>query len=156
MNQTIAQRMKDAGIMLPNAARPVANYVPVVVSKGQAYVSGQITMFNGELKFVGQLGNEIDVEMGKQAARLCGLNILAQLNASLGDLETVARCVKLGVFVNSVPGFRDQPKVANGVSDLMVEVFGEKGMHARAAVGVSELPMGAAVEVDAIFELARA
>ena len=153
MHDIINERLRAAGITLPKVASPIANYVPVVISKGQAYVSGQITMLNGELKYVGQLGNEIDVETGKQAARLCGLNILAQLNAALGDLEKVTRCIKLNVFVNSATGFTDQPKVANGASDLMVEVFGDHGKHARSAVGVSQLPMGVAVEVDAIFEV---
>ena len=153
MPEVINERLRAAGIALPKVASPVANYVPVVISNGQAYISGQITMLNGELKYVGQLGDEIDLETGKQAARLCGLNILAQLNAALGGLERVSRCIKLNVFVNSATGFTDQPNVANGASDLMVEVFGDAGRHARSAVGVYRLPFNFAVEVDAVVAL---
>ncbi len=150
----IAARLAELKIELPKAAAPVANYVPVVVTGAQAFLSGQVTFWNGELKFVGQLGKEFQVEDGAKAARLCGLNILAQLQAALGDLDRVKRCVKLNVFVNSTPSFTDQPKVANGVSDLMAEVFGDAGKHARSAVGVAQLPLGVAVEVDAVFEIA--
>lgn len=155
MTDSIADRMRAASIILPKVAIPVANYVPVVVSKGQVFVSGQITVLNGEVKYVGQLGKEIDLDSGKQAARLCGLNILAQLEANLGGLDKIVRCIKLNVFVNSTADFTDQPKVANGASDLMVEVFGESGKHARAAVGVSQLPMGVAVEIDGVFEISE-
>jgi enamine deaminase RidA (YjgF/YER057c/UK114 family) len=142
-------------IELPKAAAPVANYVPVVIAGNLAFVSGQVTVWNGEFKFVGKLGQEFDVAQGQQAARLCGLNVIAQLKAALGgDLDRVKRCVKLGVFVNSTDGFTDQPKVANGVSDLIVEVFGEAGKHARFAVGSNVLPLNVAVEVDAVFEIA--
>ena len=119
-----------------------------------AYLSGQITVWNGEFQFKGQLGKELQIEDGQKAARLCGLNIIAQLQAALGDLDRVRRCVKLNVFVNSTPSFTDQPKVANGVSDLMAEVFGDAGKHARSAVGVAQLPLGVSVEVDAVFEIA--
>ena len=142
-----------SGIELPKAAMPVANYVPVVISKDHAYVSGQISIWNGEVKFMGQLGAGMALEDGKAAARLCGLNIIAQLQAALGDLDRVVRCVKLNVYVNSTADFIEQPKVANGVSDLMVEVFGETGKHARAAIGVAQLPFGVAVEVDGVFEV---
>jgi enamine deaminase RidA (YjgF/YER057c/UK114 family) len=112
-------------------------------------------VWNGEFKFIGKLGKEFGVEQGQQAARLCGLNIIAQLKAALGgDLDRVKRVVRLGVFVNSTDDFHDQPKVANGVSDLMVEVFGDAGKHARSAVGVNTLPLNVAVEVDAVFEVA--
>ena len=112
-------------------------------------------MWDGEFKFIGKLGKEYTIEQGQQAARICGLNILAQLRAALGgSLDRVKRCVKLGVFVNSVDTFTDQPKVANGVSDLMVEVFGDAGKHARFAVGTNVLPLNVAVEVDAVFEIA--
>ena len=150
----IAARLADLKIELPKAAAPVANYVPVVITGNQAFVSGQVTVWNGEFQYKGQLGKEYQVEDGQKAARLCGQNIVAQLQAALGDLDRVKRCVKLNVFVNSAPGFTDQPKVANGVSDFMVEVFGDAGKHARSAVGVAQLPLGVAVEVDATFEIA--
>lgn len=149
----IAARLAELKIELPKAAAPVANYVPVVVTGNHAYLSGQITIWNGELKFVGQLGKELQIEDGQKAARICGMNIIAQLQAALGDLDRVRRCVKLNVFVNSTPTFTDQPKVANGVSDLMAEVFGDAGKHARSAVGVAQLPLGVSVEVDAVFEI---
>ncbi len=150
----VAARLAELKIELPKAAAPVANYVPVVVTGNHAYLSGQVTVWNGEFQFKGQLGKEFQIEDGQKAARLCGLNILAQLQAALGDLDRVRRCVKLNVFVNSTPTFTDQPKVANGVSDLMAEVFGDSGKHARSAVGVAQLPLGVAVEVDAVFEIA--
>ena len=150
----IAARLAELKIELPKAAAPVANYVPVVVTGNQVYLSGQITVWNGEFQFKGQLGKELQIEDGQKAARLCGLNIIAQLQAALGDLDRVRRCVKLNVFVNSTPSFTDQPKVANGVSDLMAEVFGDAGKHARSAVGVAQLPLGVSVEVDAVFEIA--
>ena len=154
MSGKIAARLADLKIELPQAAAPVANYVPVVLTGNQAFVSGQVTIWNGERKYIGQLGKDFQVEEGQLAARLCGLNIVAQLLAALGDLDRVKRCVKLNVFVNSAPTFTDQPKVANGVSDFIVEVFGEAGKHARSAVGVAQLPLGVAVEVDATFEIA--
>jgi enamine deaminase RidA (YjgF/YER057c/UK114 family) len=150
----IAARLVELKIELPKAAAPVANYVPVVITGNQAFVSGQVTVWNGEFQYKGQLGKDYQVEDGQKAARLCGQNIVAQLQAALGDLDRVKRCVKLNVFVNSAPGFTDQPKVANGVSDFMVEVFGDAGKHARSAVGVAQLPLGVAVEVDATFEIA--
>jgi enamine deaminase RidA (YjgF/YER057c/UK114 family) len=147
--------LADKKIELPKAAAPVANYVPVVISNGFAYLAGQVTVWNGEFKFTGKLGKDFAVEQGQQAARICGLNVIAQLKAALGgDLDRVKRVVRLGVFVNSADDFYDQPKVANGVSDLMVEVFGDAGKHARSAVGVNTLPLNVAVEVDAIFEVA--
>jgi enamine deaminase RidA (YjgF/YER057c/UK114 family) len=151
----IEKVLADKKIELPKAAAPVANYVPVVIAGNLAFVSGQVTVSNGEFKFIGKLGREFDVAQGQQAARLCGLNVLAQLKAALGgDLDRVKRCVKLGVFVNSTDSFTDQPKVANGVSDLIVEVFGDAGKHARFAVGSNVLPLNVAVEVDAVFEIA--
>ena len=133
----------------------MANYVPVVITGNLAFVAGQVTIWNGEVKFIGKLGKEYTVEQGQQAARICGLNILAQIKAALGgDLDRVKRCVKLNVFVNSLADFTEQPKVANGVSDLMVEVFGDAGKHARAALGVNVLPLNVAVEADAVFEVA--
>ncbi|HET6620705.1 MAG TPA: RidA family protein [Dongiaceae bacterium] len=150
----IAARLAERKIELPKAAAPVANYVPVVITGNQAFVSGQVTIWNGELRYVGQMGKDFQVEDGQKAARLCGHNVVAQLQAALGDLDRVKRCVKLNVFVNSAPNFTEQPKVANGVSDFIVEVFGDAGKHARSAVGVAQLPLGVAVEVDATFEIA--
>ncbi len=154
MAGTIDKRLAEKGIELPQAAAPVANYVPVTIAGKLAFVSGQVTAWNGEFKFKGKLGKDFTVEQGQQAARLCGLNIIAQLRAALGgDLDRIRRVVKLGVFVNSTSDFVDQPKVANGVSDLMVEVFGEAGKHARFAVGTNVLPLDLAVVVDAVVEL---
>ena len=150
----IDQRLAELKIELPNAAAPMANYVPAVRVGNLLFVSGQICQWNGERRHVGKLGAEISVADGQQAARLCGLNLLAQTKRFLdGDLDRVVRVVRLGGFVNAVPGFTEQPQVVNGASDLMVEVFGDAGRHARAAVGVGSLPGGAAVEVDAVFEV---
>ncbi len=146
---SIAERLIEMGLTLPKPAAPVASYVPVVTAGGFAHVSGQLPFIDGEL-VTGRLGADVGMERGQQAARACGLMILAQLDAELGSLDAVERIVKLGVFVCSDAHFRDQPKVANGASDLMAEVFGDAGKHARSAVGVPELPLGAAVEVDAI------
>lgn len=148
---SVEQRLEELGITLPEAAAPVASYVPVVVHGGMASVSGQLPFVDGKL-VTGRLGEDVDLEGGMDAARACGLMILAQLKAA-GVLDKVERVVKLGAFVNSTGDFTDQPKVANGASDLMFEVFGENGRHSRAAVGVPVLPLGAAVEVDAVIAL---
>ena len=150
---TIAARLEQLGITLPAAAAPVAAYVPVVVSGNLAYVSGQLPFIDGKL-VTGRLGEDVDAEQGAAAARACGLMILAQLEAAGVSLDRVSRIVKLGGFVNSAADFTNQPLVINGASELMVDVFGEMGKHARAAVGVPALPLGAAVEVDAVIELA--
>lgn len=150
---SVEDRLAELGIELPQAAAPVASYVPVVVQSGIAHVSGQLPFVGGEL-VTGRLGEDVDLEKGTDAARACGLMILAQLKAA-GLLERVERVIKLGAFVNSKGDFTDQPKVANGASDLMYEVFGDKGRHARAAVGVPALPLGAAVEVDAVIAIAE-
>ena len=149
---SIEQRLAELGIELPTPAAPVAAYVPVVVAGGMAYVSGQLPFVGGQL-VSGRLGDDVSLEQGTAAAQACGLMILAQLKATLGSLDRVERVVKLGAFVNSATTFTDQPKVANGASELMAEVFGEAGKHARSAVGVPVLPLGAAVEVDAIVAL---
>lgn len=149
---SIPSRLAELGIELPAAAAPVAAYVPVVVAGNLAHVSGQLPFVEGKL-VTGRLGEDVSLEHGTEAARACGLMILAQLQAALGSLDRVERIVKLGAFVNSAGTFTDQPKVANGASELMVEVFGEAGKHARSAVGVPVLPLGAAVEVDAIVAL---
>jgi enamine deaminase RidA (YjgF/YER057c/UK114 family) len=155
MAGTVDKRLAEKGIELPQAAAPVANYVPVAIAGNLAFVSGQVTVWNGEFRYKGKLGKDFSVEDGQQAARLCGLNIVAQLRAALGgDLDRVKRVLKLGVFVNSTADFTDQPKVANGVSDLMVEIFGDAGKHARFAVGTNVLPLDLAVEVDAVVEIA--
>jgi len=148
---SIEARLAELGITLPQAAAPVASYVPVVVDGRRAYLSGQLPFVDGQL-VTGKLGATVTVEEGQAAARACGLMILAQLKAA-GLLERVEQVVKLGGFVASTPDFTEQPKVANGASDLMVQVFGDAGKHARSAVGVPVLPLDAAVEVDAIFAI---
>lgn len=146
---SIDARLAELGINLPEPAAPVAAYVPVVVAGGLAHVSGQVSIVGGQL-LKGRLGEDLSLEQGVEGARACGLMILAQLKAALGSLDRVERIVKLGAFINSTADFTDQPKVANGASELMAEVFGEAGKHARSAVGVPSLPLGVAVEVDAI------
>jgi enamine deaminase RidA (YjgF/YER057c/UK114 family) len=150
----IAARLAALNIEFPRVQPPVANYVPVVISGHQVFVAGQVCVWNGEFQYIGQLGREISIEEGQMAARLCGLNIVAQLQAALGDLDRLRRCIRLNVFVNSAPDFIDQPKVANGASDLMVELFGDAGKHTRSAVGVAQLPFGVSVEIDAVFQIA--
>ncbi len=145
----IDAKLAELGLALPVAAAPVAAYVPVVVAGGLAHVSGQLPFIDGKL-VTGRLGEDVSLDEGYAAARACGLMILAQLKAALGSLERVERVVKLGAFVSSSATFTDQPKVANGASELMAALFGEAGKHARSAVGVPVLPLGAAVEVDAI------
>ena len=150
----IEQRLADLGITLPTPMAPIANYVPFVVSGAHVYVSGQVsTDADGGVK--GTVGVDVDLDTAVKAARLCGIGLLAQLNAATGgDLERVKRVVKLGGFVQAGTDFYDIPKVINGCSDLMVEVFGDAGRHARSAVGVYKLPVKFAVEVDAVVELA--
>lgn len=154
MAGTIESRLRELGIALPEAAAPAANYVPFVVAGNLVFVSGQLPIAEGNLAFAGRLGAELGLEEGREAARLCGLNLLAQLKAACGgDLDRVRRVVRLGGFVASTPEFTDHPKVVNGASDLMVEVFADSGRHSRAAVGVAALPLGAAVEIDAVFQI---
>jgi enamine deaminase RidA (YjgF/YER057c/UK114 family) len=155
MAGTVDARLRELGLELPTPPSAVANYVPYVVTGNLVFVSGQVPVWNGEIKYVGKLGVELSLEAGQAAARMCALNLIAQARAACGgDLDRVVRCVKLTGFVNSTPDFGDQPKVINGASDLMVEVFGDKGRHARAAVSAGALPLGVAVEVDAVFEIA--
>ncbi|WP_372802887.1 RidA family protein [Paracoccus seriniphilus] len=149
---SIEARLTEKGITLPDAPAPAANYVPYVQSGNLIYVSGQISSDENGL-ITGKLGDTLEVEAGAAAARRCGLALIAQLRAATGSLDKVKRVVKLTGFVNSTPDFTDQPKVINGCSDLMVEVFGEAGAHARAAVSAPSLPMGVAVEIEAIFEV---
>jgi len=151
----IEATLKQKGIELPQAAAPAANYVPFVLAGKLLFVAGQIPIWNGEIKWLGRVGKDLTVEQGQQAARLCALNLIAQAKAACGgDLDRIVRCVKLDGFVQCMEDFIQQPQVVNGASDLMVEVFGDAGRHARAAVGSNALPRGVAVEVAAIFELA--
>ena len=150
---SIDQRLAELGINLPEPAAPVEAYVPVVIAGGFAHVSGQVCLDENGQMITGRLGADADLELDQKAARACGMMILAQLKAALGSLDRVERIVKLGVFVNCTPEFKDQPKVGNGASELMQDVFGEAGRHARAAVGAPALPMGVAVEVDAVVKI---
>lgn len=155
MSGNIEARLKELGIELPTPPAPVASYVPYVVSGDLVYVSGQVTMDNGALKYVGKVGSDLSLEDAQAAARLCAVNVIAQVKAACnGNLDLVTRCVKVGVFVNAVPDFTQHPEVANGASDLFVKVFGDIGRHARAAVGAGSLPRGVACEVEAVFEIA--
>ncbi|MDO8287952.1 MAG: RidA family protein [Parvibaculum sp.] len=150
----IEARLKELGITLPQAATPVANYVPFVITGNLVFISGQGPMGPKGVEYAGKLGRDFDVEQGKKAARLTALNVIAQLkNAVGGDLDRVTRVVKLLGFVNSTPEFNQQPFVINGASDLMVEIFGDAGRHARSAVSAPSLPVDIAVEVEAIFEI---
>ena len=152
---TVEARLKDLNITLPTPPAPVASYVPYVVSGKNLFISGQVTLTPEGLKYLGAVGKELSIEEGKAAARLCALNAIAQAKAACGgDLERIKRVVKLTVFVNSAAGFAQQPEVANGASDLFVEIFGEAGKHARSAVGAVSLPRNVATEVEAIFEIA--
>jgi enamine deaminase RidA (YjgF/YER057c/UK114 family) len=154
MSGRIATRLQELGIVLPSPRAPSANYMATKVSGSLLFVAGQVPYIDGKLPYVGKLGQEFGVEAGQQAARLCALNILAQLQQALdGDLDRVAGCVQVRGFVNAAADFTDHPKVINGASDLIVEVFGAEGRHARTAVGCGSLPNNVAVEVDAIFEL---
>jgi enamine deaminase RidA (YjgF/YER057c/UK114 family) len=148
----IASRLAELGIDLPEPAAPVAAYVPTVLAGNLLHISGQVSFENGAL-ITGRLGEGLGLEDGVRAARACGLMLLAQIKRALGSLDRVERIVKLGVFVNSAGAFTDQPKVANGASQLMEQVFGEAGRHARSAVGVPVLPLGAAVEIDAVVQI---
>jgi enamine deaminase RidA (YjgF/YER057c/UK114 family) len=153
MAGTVEKRLAELGIVLPEPVAPVANYVPFVRTGNFMVVSGQLCLdAAGKLVAKGQLGGGVSIEDGQKAARACAINILAQLKAAMGDLDKVARVVRLGGFINSAPGFPDGPKVMNGASDLMVAAFGDKGRHARTTVGVAALPADAAVEVEAAFE----
>ena len=156
MSGKIDARLAELGIVIPTPASPAANYVPFTISGNTLFVSGQITMWDGEVKYIGRVGDRISKEDAYQAARICGMNIIAQAKAACGgDLDRVTRVLKLGGFVNCVPEFVDMPEVINGASDLMVEVFGsEIGSHARFAVGAVSLPRGIATEVDGTFEIA--
>jgi enamine deaminase RidA (YjgF/YER057c/UK114 family) len=152
----IDRRLQELGIALPAAAAPVANYVPFVRTGSLVVVSGQICLgSDGRIADAhkGKLGREVSLERGQEAARLCAINVLAQMRAAMGDLESIVRCVRLGGFINADPSFSGLAQVMNGASDLMVAVLGDKGRHARSTIGVAELPLDAAVEVEAMFEV---
>lgn len=154
MTGSIGTRLKQLGLVLPVPPAAVANYVPYVISGNLVFVSGQLPLENGKIAVTGKLGESVSIEDGIRAARLCAINLLAQAQAAGGgDIERVRRLVRLSAFVASTPAFIDQPKVVNGASNLMVEVLGDAGRHARAAVGVAALPLDAAVEIEGIFEL---
>lgn len=155
MSDAIEGRLKELGIVLPQAAAPAANYVPYVISGNLLYLSGQLPMENGKIGVTGHLGRDVDVAGGQRAAELCAINILAQAKAALGgDLSRIKRLIKLNGFVASTPDFVEQHLVINGASNLLANVLGEAGKHARAAVGMAALPLNAAVEIDAILEIA--
>ncbi|MDQ0839136.1 RidA family protein [Sphingomonas faeni] len=152
MTDRIDRKLEELGLTLPQAAAPVASYVPTVLANGMLHISGQLPFKDGQL-VTGRVGDGVSLEDAQEAAKLCALMLVAQMKAALGTLGRVERIVKLGVFVNSTGDFTDQPKVANGASDLMVALFGDAGKHARSAVGVPVLPLGAAVEIDAIVQV---
>lgn len=154
MVDTIEARLAAEGITLPAAAAPAANYVPFIRTGNLLFTSGQLPLSDGKLVATGLLGSDLDTEAGKLAARACAINILAQIKAATGDLEKIVRIVKITVFVASASGFTEQHLVANGASDLLAKVLGERGRHARAAVGTASLPLDAPVEIEAIVELA--
>jgi enamine deaminase RidA (YjgF/YER057c/UK114 family) len=153
MGETIEKRLSDMGVTLPAAAAPAANYVPFVRSGNLLFPSGQLPMKDGKLAVTGLLGRDLDVAAGKEAARLCAINILAQAKAALGDLEKIRRLVKITIYVASSPDFTEQHLVGNGASDFFAEVLGERGKHARVAVGMAALPLNAAVEIESILEV---
>lgn len=155
MTETIDQRLAARGITLPAAAAPAANYVPYVISGNLLYLSGQLPIEGGKVAVTGHLGRDVDVATGQRAAELCAINILAQAKAALGDLSRIRRIVKLNGFVASTPDFTEQHLVVNGASNLIADILGEAGKHARAAVGMAALPLNAAVEIDAVVEIAE-
>jgi enamine deaminase RidA (YjgF/YER057c/UK114 family) len=153
MSEAIDKKLEELGIVLPTPAAPIANYVGFVRSGRLLFVSGQLCLADGTLVAKGKLGAQVTIEQGQAAARACAINLLAQVQAALGDLDKVVRVVRLGGFISSVPDFLDGPKVMNGASDLMVAVFGDRGRHARTTIGVAVLPADAAVEVEGTFEV---
>jgi enamine deaminase RidA (YjgF/YER057c/UK114 family) len=154
MTGKIEKRLAELGITLPAAPAPAANYVPTVLTGRLLFCSGQVSTAPGGKAMKGKLGAGVTLEQGQEAARICAINLLAQVKTAIGDLDRVTRCVRLGGFINSDPAFAQLPLVMNGASDLMVEVFGDAGRHSRATVGVAELPGDASVEVEATFEVA--
>ncbi len=154
MTTSVADRLNELGIELPEAPNPVANYQPYVVSGNLVFLSGQVTIWNGDMQYQGKIGRDFTVEQGYEAARMCGLNLIAQVRAACGgDLDRVKQVVKLGAFVNCVDDFKEHPNVVNGASDLMAAVFGDAGRCTRTNAGVPSLPLGFAVEIDGVFEI---
>lgn len=153
MSDTIESRLKDRGITLPVAAAPAANYLPFTISGNTLYLSGQLPMENGKVAVTGLVGRDVDVAAAQHAAELCAINILAQARAALGDLRRIRRILKLNGFVASMPDFTEQHLVINGASNLIADILGDAGKHARAAVGMAALPLNASVEIDAIIEI---
>ncbi|WP_420547298.1 RidA family protein [Curvivirga sp.] len=153
MSGTVEAKLQELGIELPNAPQPAGSYVQHYQSGNLLFVAGQIPFWNGELKFQGKVGQEFSIEEGQEAAKTCALNIIAQIKDAVGDLDKVARIVRLNGFVNCPTDFADHPKVINGASDLMGEIFGEKGKHTRIALGAGSLPLNVAVEIDAVIEI---
>jgi len=151
----VEARLREQGLELPPVARPVAAYVPTVRSGNMVYTAGQVPFVAGQLKYKGKVGAGVTLEQGYECARVCALNCLAAVKGEVGDLDKVIRVVKVTGFVASAEGFTDQPKVINGASELLVSVFGDAGRHARSAVGVAELPLGAPTEVEMIVEVAE-
>ena len=151
----INQKLADMGITLPETPKPVAAYVPAIKIDNWVYTSGQLPMVRAELKFKGKLGKEITKEQGYLAAKICALNALSAIKSVIGDLDQIEQIVKVVGFVNSAPGFTEQPAVINGASEFLKEIFGEKGAHARSAVGVAELPLGASVELEIILKVIK-
>ena len=156
MGETIEKRLSDLGVTLPAAAAPAANYVPFMRTDNFVFTAGQLPLKDGKLQVTGLLGRDVDTAAGKEAAKLCAINVLAQAKAAIGDLEKIKRLVKITVFVASAPDFAEQHLVANGASDFLVAVLGERGKHARSAVGTASLPLNAAVEIEAIIETEQA
>ncbi|HET9050858.1 MAG TPA: RidA family protein [Candidatus Dormibacteraeota bacterium] len=154
--RTPEERLRELGLTLPQPPAPLASYVPVVVVGELLYTSGVLPMWDGEVRWRGVIGDGLTVADGVQAARLCALNILSAVRAALGSLDAVAQLVQVSGFVRSANGFVNQPRVINGASDLLVEILGERGRHARMALGASELPLGAAVEISAVMRVDRA
>jgi len=156
MASTMEKRLDELGITLPPPGAPAGNYVPFVVVGDLVFMAGQVAREAGKMKYTGKVGRDLSIEDGQAAARLCAVNLLAQLKAACGgDLDRVERCVRVGGFVNSPPDFFDHPKVINGASDLIVAALGERGQHARTAVGVAALPLDSAAEVEAVSQLKR-
>jgi len=153
MNE-IDNLLKNKNIIIPEAPTPAANYIPYVISDNLVFIAGQVPFENGKINYTGKVGKDINIDDAKKVARICALNVLGVLKTAVnGDLSKVKKCIKLGIFVSCNDDFHMQPEVANGASDLMVEIFGDKGKHARFAVGTNSLPRNAPVEVDAVFEI---
>lgn len=154
MNNSIAARVAELGLALPTAPSPSANYVPFVVAGNLLYVSGQLPLRDGQAQYTGRVGETVSIEDGYASARLCALNLVAQVSAAVDDrLDRVKRCVNAVIYVNATPDFAEHPRIANGASDLFVEIFGERGRHSRAAVGMGSLPRVSTTEVQAVFEI---